>query len=236
MDNQRNKQTVNDEYNSQLVPKASTWVFQKWRRPTKNTASSTSLIHEQKPPEESEHTHNNRSGEYAQNRHSVHINVFANGSFLTMSLKTGLQIQKTFILTEKLCYHIQGWVERMMQWRQRQQQKKELVICIVRAFQAKSTVMKISVYFGALLVMIKYFKKTDFPEESMSFEVNEDYVQSHTDLIGNQRVQVCMLMEHLVTGKQLNATNNFRESCMAKRRFMDDKIYFWIRLPHLGDA
>ncbi|KAD3337080.1 hypothetical protein E3N88_32600 [Mikania micrantha] len=194
MDNQRNKQTVNDEYNSQLVPKASTWVFQKWRRPTKNAASSTSLIHEQKPPEESEHTHNNRSGEYAQNRHSVHINVFANGPFLTMSLKT------------------------------------------VRAFQAKSTVMKISVYFGALLVMIKYFKKTDFPEESMSFEVNEDYVQSHTDLIGNQRVQVCMLMEHLVTGKQLNATNNFRESCMAKRHFMDDQIYFWIRLPHPGDA
>ncbi|KAL8215709.1 hypothetical protein R6Q57_022546 [Mikania cordata] len=41
----------------------------------------------------------------------------------------------------------------------------------------------------------------------MSFEVNEDYVQSHTDLYGNQGVHVCMLMEHLVTGKPLNDIN-----------------------------
>ncbi|KAL8261052.1 hypothetical protein R6Q59_025101 [Mikania micrantha] len=67
--------------------------------------------------------------------------------------------------------------------------------------------MKISVYFCALLVNIKYFKKTGFPEKMMSFEVNEDYVQSHTDLYGNQGVHACMLMEHLVTRKPLNITN-----------------------------
>ncbi|KAL8214392.1 hypothetical protein R6Q57_003841 [Mikania cordata] len=50
--------------------------------------------------------------------------------------------------------------------------------------------MQISVYFCALLVNIKYFKKTDFPPKLMSFEVNEDYVQSHADLYGNQGV--CM--------------------------------------------
>ncbi|KAD5960347.1 hypothetical protein E3N88_11819 [Mikania micrantha] len=54
---------MNDEYNSQLVQKALTWVFQKWRRTTKNASSSTPSVHEQQPPEEPEYTHN---------RHSVH--------------------------------------------------------------------------------------------------------------------------------------------------------------------
>ncbi|KAD5318349.1 hypothetical protein E3N88_18295 [Mikania micrantha] len=96
--------------------------------------------------------------------------------------------------------------------------------------------MKISIYFCASLANIKYFKKTGFPVKMMSFEVNEDYVQSHTDLYGNQGVHVCMLMEHLVTGKPLNVTNNFRESCIAYRRFMVDQIYFWRCLPRPGDS
>ncbi|KAD7478146.1 hypothetical protein E3N88_01282 [Mikania micrantha] len=92
----------------------------------------------------------------------------------------------------------------------------------------------ISVYFGALFVNIKYFKKTGFPPKLMSFEVNEDYVQSHADLYGNQGVHACMLMEHLVTGKPLNISNNFKESCIAYRLFMADQMYFWRCLPRPG--
>ncbi|KAL8222985.1 hypothetical protein R6Q57_020384 [Mikania cordata] len=84
--------------------------------------------------------------------------------------------------------------------------------------------MQISVYFCALLVNIKYFKKTGFPPKLMSFEVNEDYVQSNADLYGNQGVHACMLMEHLVTSKPLNISNNFRESCIAYRRFMANQM------------
>ncbi|KAL8255376.1 hypothetical protein R6Q59_033597 [Mikania micrantha] len=56
------------------------------------------------------------------------VNVFANGPFWTTNLKNGLQMCKNFILMETLHYvisHIQGWVGRMMNWRQRQQQKEE---------------------------------------------------------------------------------------------------------------
>ncbi|KAD4386262.1 hypothetical protein E3N88_26431 [Mikania micrantha] len=203
--------------------------------------------------------------------------------------------------------HIQGWVGRMMNWRQRQQQKGatdmrwsilppqfydylvdsctkntvsfangksspfpsffdvdyvyfpfcvennewllvqvelqnvNLVMCCSECFSNEKyrravhlKLMQISVYFCALLVNIKYFKKTGFPPKVMSFEVNEDYVQSHADLYGNQGVHACMLMEHLVTGKPLNISNNFRESCIAYRRFMADQIYFCRCFPRPG--
>ncbi|KAD2804833.1 hypothetical protein E3N88_38210 [Mikania micrantha] len=66
--------------------------------------------------------------------------------------------------------------------------------------------------------------------------VNEDHAQSHNELIGNQRVHVCMLMEHLVTGKPLNVTGNSKNWCVAYRRYMADQIYFWCCLPRPGDV
>ncbi|KAL8251430.1 hypothetical protein R6Q59_035123 [Mikania micrantha] len=96
--------------------------------------------------------------------------------------------------------------------------------------------MKISVYFCALLVNTKYFKKTRIPEKVLSFEVNEDHAQSHNELIGNQGVHVCMLMEHLVTGKSLNVIGNFKNWCVAYKSYMADQIYFWRCLPRPGDV
>ncbi|KAL8257452.1 hypothetical protein R6Q59_029493 [Mikania micrantha] len=173
MDNRRNKQTVNDEYNSQPVQKASTWVFQKWRRTTKNASSSASSAHEQpqeeQPQEEQPQEEPDECFSSEKYRRAVHPKL-----------------------------------------------------------------MQISVYFCALLVNIKYFKKTGYPPKLMSLEVNEDYVQTHADMYGNQGVHACMLMEHLVTGKPLNISNNFRESCIAYRRFMADQMYFWRCLPRPG--
>ncbi|KAL8260808.1 hypothetical protein R6Q59_024857 [Mikania micrantha] len=42
---------------------------------------------------------------------------------------------------------------------------------------------KISVYFIALLVNICYWKKSGFPEKCLTNGVNEDYIQSHNELL-----------------------------------------------------
>ncbi|KAL8234265.1 hypothetical protein R6Q59_020365 [Mikania micrantha] len=96
--------------------------------------------------------------------------------------------------------------------------------------------LKISVYFAALLVNIKYFKKTGAPERVLGFEVNKDHVQSYNDLIGNRGVHVCMLMEFLDTGKPMNVTGDFKSWCVAYRRYMADQMYFWRCLPRPGDV
>ncbi|KAL8237077.1 hypothetical protein R6Q59_018158 [Mikania micrantha] len=344
MDNRRNKQTVNDEYNSQPVQKASTWVFQKWRRTTKNASSSASSAHEQpqeeqpqeeqpqeeQPQEEPEYTHNRRSVHRQRVRKwailddesenwSTNVEQFyldGDAPFCYSGVfNTPLPLDRSFWGT-LLGYtsngylrpeHIQGWVGRMMNWRQRQLQKGatnmrwsilppqfydylvdsctkntvsfangksspfpsffdvdyvyfpfcvennewllvqvelrnvNLVMFCSECFSSEKyrravhpKLMQISVYFCALLVNIKYFKKTGYPPKLMSLEVNEDYVQTHADMYGNQGVHACMLMEHLVTGKPLNISNNFRESCIAYRRFMADQMYFWRCLPRPG--
>ncbi|KAL8259339.1 hypothetical protein R6Q59_027292 [Mikania micrantha] len=340
MDNRCNKQSVNDEYNSQPVQKASTWVFQKWRRTTKNASSSTSAFHEEQPREEQpQEEQPQEEPEYTHNRRSVHRQRVSKWAILDDESENWCTNVEQFYLNgdAPLCYsgvfnthlpldcsfwgtmlgytsngyrrpeHIQGWVGRMMNWRQRQQQKGaidmrwsimppqfydylvdsctkntvsfaneklspfpsffdvdyvyfpfcveknewllvqvelrnvNLVMFCSEYFSSEkhrravhSKLMQISVYFCALLVNIKYFKKTGFPPKLMSFEVNEDYVQSHADLYGNQGVHACMLMEHLVTGKPLNISNNFRESWIAYRRLMADQMYFWRCLPRPG--
>ncbi|KAL8234266.1 hypothetical protein R6Q59_020366 [Mikania micrantha] len=73
MDNQRNKEVVNDEYSSQPVKKTSSWVFQKWRRPSKNVDSSTSSGHEPPPqPDQMAYIHANQPTGFVPNRRSVH--------------------------------------------------------------------------------------------------------------------------------------------------------------------
>ncbi|KAD5960500.1 hypothetical protein E3N88_11972 [Mikania micrantha] len=249
---------MDDEYNSQPVQKASTWVFQKWRRTTKNASSSTSSVHEQQPQEEQpqeepEYTHNRRSvhrqrvrkwailddesENWSTNVEQFYLNGDAPFCYSGV-FNTPLPLDRSFWGT-MLGYtsngylrpeHIQGWVGRMINWRQRQQQKgatdMHWSILLPQFYDylvdscTKNTIsfangnecfssekyrwavhpklMQISVYFCALLVNIKYFKKTGFPPKLLSFEVNEDYVQSHADLYGNQGVHACMLMEHLV--------------------------------------
>lgn len=92
-------------------------------------------------------------------------------------------------------------------------------------------VTKISVYFTGLLVNLQYWKKSGCAERSLILEVNEDYIKSHRDLVGNHGVYLCMLMEHLVTGKPIQSTDDFSSACASYRRFMADNFYFWRCLP-----
>ena len=90
---------------------------------------------------------------------------------------------------------------------------------------------KINVYLTYLLVHIRYWKNRAKSESVLSYEVNDAYVQPYHQLIGNEGIYVCMLMEHLVTGKELNIGENFNQTCMTYRRFMADQFYFWRCLP-----
>lgn len=90
---------------------------------------------------------------------------------------------------------------------------------------------RIQVYFAALLVNIKYWKKTHYHESVISWEAIDDYVIGHRDLAGNEGVLVCMLLEHLVTGAPLDLTANAKEQFMNYRRYMADQFYFWRCLP-----
>ncbi|KAD6119081.1 hypothetical protein E3N88_10352 [Mikania micrantha] len=56
---------------SQLVKKTSSWVFQKWRRTTKNVRSSTSA-EQQQPPEQMAYARADQPGSYIPNRRSIH--------------------------------------------------------------------------------------------------------------------------------------------------------------------
>ncbi|KAL8232225.1 hypothetical protein R6Q57_002003 [Mikania cordata] len=341
MDNQRNKEVVSDEYNFQPVKKTSSWVFQKWRRPSKNVGSSTSSGHEPPPqPDQMAYTHTNQPTGFVPNRRSVHQQSVRKWAILDdESENWSKNVEEFFVNGDSpFCYsgvfnrplqldrrfwgtllgytcngyltpeHIEGWVGRMMQWRRRQQQNEASMrwsILPPRFFDylvdgnTKNTVnfsngksipypsffdvdyvyfpycvenqewllvqinlqtmnlvmycseifsnekyrrsvhpklLKISVYFAALLVNIKYFKKTGAPERVIGFEVNEDHVQSYNDLICNRGVHVCMLMEFLVTGKPINVTGDFHNWCVAYRRYMADQMYFWRCLPRPGDV
>jgi hypothetical protein len=96
----------------------------------------------------------------------------------------------------------------------------------------RPTLIKINVYFTTLLVNIRYWKKTGKVESLLLYECNEEYIQRYQDLIGNEGVYVCMLMEHLVTGKPVDRLMpNFGQACKTYRRFMADQFYFWRCLP-----
>ncbi|KAD3641152.1 hypothetical protein R6Q59_027356 [Mikania micrantha] len=95
--------------------------------------------------------------------------------------------------------------------------------------------VKIAVYFTALLVNIRYWKLTRRPERTVSFGMNDDFVRSSNELHGNEAVYVCMVMEHLVTGKPINLELDFKNCCISYRRFMADQMYFWRCLPSVDN-
>ncbi|KAL8259378.1 hypothetical protein R6Q59_027331 [Mikania micrantha] len=95
--------------------------------------------------------------------------------------------------------------------------------------------VRIAVYFTALLVNIRYWKLTRRPERTVSFGMNDDFVRSPNELYGNEAVYVCMMMEHLVTGKPINLELGFKNCCISYRRFMADQMYFWRCLPSIDN-
>ncbi|KAL8206247.1 hypothetical protein R6Q57_009798 [Mikania cordata] len=90
---------------------------------------------------------------------------------------------------------------------------------------------KIAVYFTALLVTIHYWKETRRLEASITFGMNDEIINSSNALNDNEGVFVCMLMEHLVTGKPLNLTADYNSYCISYRQFMVEQLYFWRCLP-----
>lgn len=95
---------------------------------------------------------------------------------------------------------------------------------------------KIQVYLGALLVNIRFWKKTGNPEKCITFNLNEDYVAPHNSLSGNEAVYLCMLMEHLVTDKPITTNGDLKQTCSSYRRFMAEKMYFWRCLPRPNNS
>ncbi|KAL8249650.1 hypothetical protein R6Q59_006518 [Mikania micrantha] len=95
--------------------------------------------------------------------------------------------------------------------------------------------VKIAVYFTALLVNIRYWKLTRRPERTVSFGMNDDFVRSSNELHGNEAVYVCKVMEHLVTGKPINLELDYKNCCISYRRFMADQMYFWRCLPSVDN-
>ncbi|KAJ0780649.1 putative Ulp1 protease family catalytic domain, papain-like cysteine peptidase superfamily [Helianthus annuus] len=303
MANRRDKE-VAKQYSSQPVPKTSSWILQKWRRPTSRSSTSTS------------ETQNDN--EKSNQGHSVHrwaipddesvnwsksvvefYNNWDSPFCYSVVFNTPTQLDKRFggtllgdrshgYLTET---HIQGWVGRMMNWRRRQLQEdqslalpwtllppqfythllessakhvvnyangklnpfpfffevdfvyfpfclannkwlhlrvdlrsQELLMYCIEPFDGEyyrravhPIITKIKVYFTGLLVHIQYWKKSGRTERCMTFEINEDFVRSFRDLVGNEGVYVCMLMEHLVTGKPINPTGDFNEAVASYR-------------------
>ncbi|KAL8259894.1 hypothetical protein R6Q59_027847 [Mikania micrantha] len=90
---------------------------------------------------------------------------------------------------------------------------------------------QMGVYFSALLVNMCFWKKTRQPEGYLVFEVNDDFVQTDVSLVADEGLYVCMLMEHLVTGKPINASGDLKLELKKYRRFMADLMYFWRILP-----
>ncbi|KAL8228273.1 hypothetical protein R6Q57_015857 [Mikania cordata] len=89
----------------------------------------------------------------------------------------------------------------------------------------------IAVYFTALLVNIRYWKVKRRQESNITYGANDDYIGPENEIYGNEALYVCMLMEHLVTGKPLDLTDGFKQCCTNYRLFMADQIYFWRCLP-----
>ncbi|KAL8225143.1 hypothetical protein R6Q57_017700 [Mikania cordata] len=90
---------------------------------------------------------------------------------------------------------------------------------------------QMGVYFSALLVNMCFWKKTRQPEGYLIFEVNDDFAQTDVSLAADEGLYVCMLMEHLVTGKPINASGDLKLELKKYRRFMADLMYFWRILP-----
>ncbi|KAL8236709.1 hypothetical protein R6Q59_017790 [Mikania micrantha] len=90
---------------------------------------------------------------------------------------------------------------------------------------------KLAVYFTALLVNIRYWKVKRRQESNITYGANDDYIRPENEIYGNEALYVCMLMEHLVTGKPLDLADGFKQRCTNYRLFMADQIYFWRCLP-----
>ncbi|KAL8224914.1 hypothetical protein R6Q57_017471 [Mikania cordata] len=83
---------------------------------------------------------------------------------------------------------------------------------------------KLDKQFWALLVNIRYWKVTRRLERTISFGMNDDFVRSPNELYNNEVVYVCIMMEHLVTGKPINLQLGFKNCCISYRRFMADQM------------
>ncbi|KAL8262164.1 hypothetical protein R6Q59_026213 [Mikania micrantha] len=90
---------------------------------------------------------------------------------------------------------------------------------------------KIAVYFTALLVNIRYWKVKRRQESNITYGANDDYIRPENETYGKEALYVCMLMEHLVTGKPLDLADGFKQCCTNYRLFMAEQIYFWRCLP-----
>ncbi|KAD4584579.1 hypothetical protein E3N88_22180 [Mikania micrantha] len=82
--------------------------------------------------------------------------------------------------------------------------------------------VRIAIYFTALLVNIRYWKLTRRPERTVSFGMNGDFVRSPNELYGNEAVYVCMMMEHLVTGKPIHLELGNHLPYMEQTRLQKD--------------
>ncbi|KAL8224047.1 hypothetical protein R6Q57_019522 [Mikania cordata] len=97
--------------------------------------------------------------------------------------------------------------------------------------RVRQSLKKIAVYFTMLLVNIHYWKVKRRQKSNITYGANDDYIRPENEIYGNEALYVCMLMEHLVTGKPLDVTNGFKQCCTNYRLFMADKIYFWRCFP-----
>ena len=99
------------------------------------------------------------------------------------------------------------------------QEYHELVFPVLSKFQ---------VYFAALLVNIGYWKTSGRQEKIFTIDATDDYrVRYQGSTHYNSGVQACMVMEHLVMGKQLNIPSHFQEMALKYRRSMAEKMYYF---------
>ena len=97
-------------------------------------------------------------------------------------------------------------------------------------------VTKFAVYFGALLVNIRYWRKSGYSERQLEFWHEEKYIQTnHRFLIENSGVLCCMIMEHLTLEKAFDFEEDIWEAVDKFRRFMADKIYL-CRIPKTSET
>ncbi|KAK9057854.1 hypothetical protein SSX86_022693 [Deinandra increscens subsp. villosa] len=101
---------------------------------------------------------------------------------------------------------------------------------------------RMNVYFTYLLVKLGYWKKVKTVENVLIYDDNQEFIQSNNNVKNNEALYVCMLMEHLVSGKPIDRDTDFKvswfkgsqETCKIDEvllelveRFEDWNIYEW---------
>ncbi|KAD1742252.1 hypothetical protein E3N88_42368 [Mikania micrantha] len=221
MAHNRGKEVVDDEeYHSQPAPKASKWIFQKWRRQPKETSENASSSN---PPEDKTEKTAEDLEEIPQkkrnwaipnedsNKWSQDVVEFYNNGDAPFCYSIFFKDRKLDgdfwgTLLGYRCngqlwpMHIEGWVTRMMHFR------------------------------DARL-------RTNGPSDKRDrhlkvHNVNDDYApKDGGDLGGDTGVLACMLMQQLVQNKNLNVDDDFKNKCMKYRRYMAEQYYNWRFIP-----